>query len=81
MWLLPLLQVAEDMQLRSIVPAKGRLGKKIHTREVQAFLGNQRQGSHQLGEGQDFSLRAGMDGWVDEWMDGCVFALPAMKSL
>lgn len=62
MWLPPLLRVAEHMQLRTIVSAKGRL-EKNHRREIQASLGNQRQGSHQLGQDQDFSSSARTDGY------------------
>lgn len=70
MWLLPLLQVAEDMQLRSITSAKGRLEKKTHTREVQA---SQKPEAGLL-------ERARISAFVLGCMDGWVFALTAMRS-
>lgn len=66
MWLLPLLQVAEDMQLRSITSAKGRLEKK---NPHKGSSGISETRGRALGEGQDFSLRAGMHGWMGVCID------------
>lgn len=76
MWLPLLLQVAEHMHLRSIISAKGRLGKKKNQTITEGkfrHLGNQRQGYRQLGQDQDFCVCPGMG--------GCVLAFTAVRSL